>query len=131
MFNWRNKTKGIRHWHCKTCQRQYKKDFYDKDRSAYKAKVLESNEVLRKRNFLFVKRYFETHPCVGCGQTDWQLLEFDHINAANKSYDVSSMIRLKHSIEKIQEEIDKCQVLCLYCHRKKTIEQLGWYKRYE
>ena len=28
----------------------------------------------------------------------------------------------------ILEEIDKCVVRCLYCHRKRTATQFGWWK---
>ena len=36
----------------------------------------------------------------------------------SKDYNISRMIRVNGSIERIKAEIEKCEVLCANCHRK-------------
>lgn len=67
------------------------------------------------------------HTCVDCGEKEIILLEFDHISGI-KINTISSMVRIGCSIKTIEEEISKCQVRCVGCHRKKTAKQFGWNK---
>jgi hypothetical protein len=52
--------------------------------------------------------------------------DFDHLR--DKIRNVSSMTSF--SLNKIDQEIAKCQLLCCYCHVDKTIKQLGQYDEY-
>lgn len=58
--------------------------------------------------------------CVSCGTTD--NLEFDHINPLDKSLNLSGYLASKNAcqLEKVLEEVNKCQLLCQECHIKKT-----------
>lgn len=76
----------------------------------------------------YIIEYLKSHPCVKCGESEVILLDFDHTYQDNKSKSISQMICINMSLSKIQEEIGKCQVLCVSCHRRKTAKQLGWYK---
>jgi len=58
--------------------------------------------------------------CARCKSTDD--LEFDHTDASLKSYRVSTRFSLPFEI--LREELDKCQLLCVDCHRLKTREDL-------
>jgi len=51
--------------------------------------------------------------------------DFDHINPDNKIMEVSQMVSKSYSYQKINDEIKKCQMLCCYCHRRKTTKQLN------
>jgi hypothetical protein len=63
----------------------------------------------------------KTVPCKDCRiQYNPWVMEFDHINPANKKFGLSSFNVVKHSIEKIKEEIDKCEVVCSNCHKERT-----------
>lgn len=53
--------------------------------------------------------------CAVCGEKDISCLDFHHID--NKKFNISKAIN-RYSIKQIQEEIDKCVVLCANCHRK-------------
>ena len=54
--------------------------------------------------------------CVGCGTSE--NLQFDHINAATKKYNITKHLGVRD--EKLYEEVDKCQLLCHDCHKVKT-----------
>ena len=54
--------------------------------------------------------------CVICGETNHDLLEFDHINPFTKNIDVSAHLT---STQLIQNEICKLQLLCRNCHKYK------------
>lgn len=55
--------------------------------------------------------------CVDCSSKD--NLEIDHIDPHTKSFSVSEFIT--HSWAKIKPELEKCQLLCQACHRKKNL----------
>ena len=54
--------------------------------------------------------------CAHCGSTD--RLEFDHVDPALKSFDISDNMTLNNP--KVRAELDKCQLLCRPCHEAKT-----------
>lgn len=56
--------------------------------------------------------------CIRCNSTD--ALEFDHIDAQSKSFDISSMMLRQKDM--VDAEIAKCQLLCHSCHRTKSID---------
>ena len=53
--------------------------------------------------------------CVVCGSED--NLEFDHIKPSDKSFSIS---RYYGSLENIEAELKKCQLLCKQCHLETT-----------
>lgn len=72
--------------------------------------------------------------CQRCGSKD--NLEFDHIDRVLKSFDISD--NLTPSNAAVEAELQKCQLLCTDCHRKKTAEEnegfthgtmYGWMKK--
>ena len=56
------------------------------------------------------------------------VLEFDHRGEIPKLKAVSSLMRLRVPLKIIIEEINKCEVRCANCHRKKTAKRFKWYK---
>lgn len=64
--------------------------------------------------------------CNHCGLTE--NLNFDHIDAATKEFDIGQLLTAKKS--KLPAELAKCQLLCTSCHKIKTalnkdIAQIG------
>lgn len=66
--------------------------------------------------------------CVDCGETDMVVLEFDHVNPALKKFEISQAVRLGYNWDDVLEELDKCEVVCANCHKRRTSKQFGWYK---
>ncbi len=61
--------------------------------------------------------------CQKCG-TENSPFEFDHIDPVTKVMTISAMWRL--SLKRLEVELEKCQLLCVPCHKKKTCEDRGW-----
>ena len=57
--------------------------------------------------------------CVKCGTT--HNLQFDHIKRETKKYNIADRVTNDFTI--LKEELDKCQLLCVPCHLKKTAKE--------
>jgi len=67
-----------------------------------------------------VIRNFKEKPCAICGnQYEHFNMQTDHINPENKFYDTCRLKRCK--LQTLLDELEKCQVLCALCHRRKSI----------
>lgn len=114
---------------CRECRRAYDREYYKNH--------LSSPERKRRKYYLSrvrilgiyenLKNYCKDKPCEICGEDDYVVLEFDHIDPTTKVSSISNMIRDGLSWEAIKEELLKCRVLCCNCHRRHTAEQFGWY----
>ena len=52
------------------------------------------------------------------------LFDLDHIDRTTK---VNTVSKMKHAKQKdYLKELAKCQLLCVKCHRRKTVEQREW-----
>ena len=94
----------------------------------YKLKVWDNKPVCntcyyKKRDELSntVQSYMDErclNNCKFCGKIRDSVngFHFDHINMFDKNGSVGNMIWTGMNIDKIKEEIDKCQLLCISCH---------------
>lgn len=125
-FQNRKKNKDGKDSACRDCRRAADKLRYDSDPERRKA-IRQHSERARVRNINWVWQYLLQNPCVDCGEGDPILLEFDH--QGNKTRNISDMCRRGIvSLKTLQKEIEKCEVRCANCHRRKTAETLGWHK---
>lgn len=122
----RSKGKERRHSDCRECRKLYFNKIY-KERASRKKTVKEHTVNCRIRNLKLMFEYLATHPCVDCGETDPIVLEFDHVRG-DKKWNISSRACGASKWETIKEEIDKCDVRCANCHRRRTAKQLNWYR---
>lgn len=127
-FNFKIKALGLRQYQCKECTRLFVKNHYNKNRRYYLKKTQERNIELRLKTLNYQRQYLEQNPCVDCGESDVAVLEFDHIGKVSKFKAISSLIRARYSLEKIKKEINKCEVRCANCHRRKTAKDFKWFK---
>jgi len=65
--------------------------------------------------------------CVRCGESDYRVLDYDHIDPATKVDSISGLISRGSAWWRVEEELAKCQVLCSNCHRIKTFEHTSRY----
>jgi hypothetical protein len=121
-----NRYKGSsdgRQSHCRTCAAAY----YRGNAIRHKANVARRKVKAYRDVTQLVWDSLLDHPCVDCGERDPVVLEFDHVDPAQKSRAVSRLIGNNHSWSSILSEIDKCQVRCANCHRRRIASQLGYY----
>lgn len=114
--------------YCKNCQSEYNKEYYKRNRRIQIHRSRMNITRYRQRNRESVAKYLSRNPCVDCGEGDLRVLEFDHVRG-RKDGNVSALVRTGAPLERILSEIAKCDVRCANCHRRKTVEQLGWSRR--
>jgi hypothetical protein len=75
-----------------------------------------------------VKKYLEEYKrskvCTDCGISGNkfpEILDFDHIG--EKKFQIGSWRKSVLSVEKIQIEMKKCEIVCANCHRIRTVKR--------
>lgn len=72
---------------------------------------------LRKTKRAYLTDYKSEHPCIKCGEKDPACLDFHHRDPKEKAFTLSLGIA-RASLERLQKEVAKCDILCANCHRK-------------
>lgn len=125
-FGIRNKRTGRRNTRCRSCIAAASREHYRRNRESYlRRNRKRQRSASPKRSFRL--EYLGTHPCVDCGETDPVLLDFDHRDGETKVNDVARLI-WERRWQAAAEEIAKCDVRCVRCHRRKTAREFGWSK---
>ncbi len=127
-FNWRHKERGIHHTRCKYCQSQVSKQHYKDNKQSYFDRVRTREVGVIEDNQKRLANYLRRHPCIDCGQTDFRVLEFDHVRG-NKSNNIARMVGQGFSWSTIEAEIAKCEVRCANCHRIREGKKNGSWRQ--
>jgi len=94
-----------------------------------KQRYADRARAIRFRNQQYVMAYLKTHPCIVCGENDIVVLEFDHRDPSQKEDSINNACGGRFfSLKRLQEEIEKCDVLCANCHRRKTARERGYFR---
>jgi hypothetical protein len=125
-FSWRYKALGIRQKRCRTCKAIEDAGWYSRHQEEQRKRVKDRRDRMRQEAREYVLDYLMKHPCVECGEDDPQVLDFHHIGGKRNT--VSRLVADGASIERIQREIDFCEVRCANCHRRITFKDRGWFK---
>jgi hypothetical protein len=120
-FAWRRKAEGQRDSFCRPCRSAYNREHYEANRQRYIDQARISKQKLQLERTTYLIRFFDTHPCIDCGEQDPVVLEFDHLR--DKSFAIGQALTRK-SWQSI-DEIEKCEVVCANCHRRRTAERRG------
>lgn len=111
---------------CRVCSRKRLRVDYQRHKEVRKADTKVRRARARKVAQTHVLNYLTSHPCVDCGEDDLVVLEFDHLG--DKEKNVSEMLANGYGVDAIQKEIDKCEVRCCNCHRRRTSQVYGSYR---
>jgi len=110
--------------YCRSCQRNYCKKHYERLKTVHNVRRYERQQRARSVNRRFVDSYLQQHPCADCGEHDIRVLEFDHVRG--KKLDSISEMIYQASFSRLSSELQKCEVRCANCHRRKTARQFRW-----
>jgi hypothetical protein len=116
-FTFKYKSKGIRHKQCRGCWAKYRKSWYKKNRKkhiqiANKTKEKIANAIRNAKNV----------PCMDCGiQYPYYVMDFDHVKGPKK-FNLHKGTR--SGMNKVLQEIAKCEIVCANCHRQRTHSRL-------
>ncbi len=114
---------GPRHKLCRPCKREYDNAIY----ANLSPEKLERRKGLAKQrrqdNLTWLRQKKADSGCFDCGITDFRVLDFDHLPQYEKEINLGDVCRHGWSQERIQEEVDKCEVVCSNCHRIRTYER--------
>jgi hypothetical protein len=116
---------GLQHY-CKGCATSIASEWRKKNEQKHAQN--RKNAATRNQDKLW--QVLSDAECVDCKIKDPYVLQFDHKDQLTKTCNIAVMT-WNFSWERIQEEIDKCEVRCANCHQKKSAFQLGlWRSRY-
>lgn len=118
---------GIKKAYCKDCAKLYRKKYYEQNRDKAIQYAMQSNKKKKEQLQSYVYEYLKLHSCIDCGEADPTVLEFDHRDTAKKKSGICELVLNKSSLKKLKEEIDKCDIRCANCHRRKTAYQFDWW----
>lgn len=119
------KTKDGYNHICKICKRIYDNTYHenrDITKKTYK-NTKQKERILKIKTE--IKIYLSDKKCKKCGEKRIPTLDFHHIS--DKSFNISDGIKNGYSLNKIQKEIEKCEILCSNCHRMETFKTFGWF----
>ena len=97
-------------------QREYARKHYASNKKIYKDRATKRNKLQRKKNKEYTNSIKENSQCVDCGESNPLVLDFDHVRGVKFSH-ISDMVNRPYNINKIKEEIKKCEIRCANCHR--------------
>ena len=131
--------------YCKECTKTYKKEWREKNgrekedrckwsperrqkaaqaaRQQYLNNQEEYQQRARDRQNAKNKAYKEylytlKTPCIVCGEADPAVIDFHHLDPADKSFTIGAYCNARRPKEDIIKEVEKCVCLCANDHRR-------------
>lgn len=109
---------------CSKCNRElpithyHKNGFDSKGQQKYRGYCKDCANNLEKARYQKKKTFIDEQKrcCAKCGDTRVYVLDFHHKDRDEKDFTIGKI--KKGSLDLIQNEIDKCAVLCANCHRE-------------
>jgi hypothetical protein len=101
-------------WWCRDCYRAY----FRARGQLHRHQTQLARDRRRRKARALVENHLARHPCSDCGEGDLMVLEFDHLRA--KRGHIAGLIADGISLPQLRAEIDKCEVVCVNCHRIRT-----------
>lgn len=115
-FNKNKSTKDGLSNQCKECNKSNLKNHYNKNTDYYKFRNYERRNLIS--DFINSKK----NKCSKCDETHIACLDFHHL--FDKKINIAELPNSLWKMERVEEELNKCIILCSNCHRK-----LHWEER--
>lgn len=111
---------------CQDCNRAASRKYYQENREKHARITMERSRRIKRENADRLYEYLATHPCVDCGESDPIVLEFDHVRGQKRA-EISKLRHKGNSWAILEMEIQKCEVRCANCHKRKTAKERNFY----
>lgn len=121
-FNRMKRSKDGCQGSCRDCNKAYHYAHWDRHMAQVKAR----DQRLRRENRQRMVDLLRRSRCADCGERDIVVLEFDHLR--DKRWNIGAMISRNREWAQILEEIEKCEVVCANCHRRRTARRANSYR---
>ena len=107
---------------CRSCRAKYHRAHYLANKQRYVEQARARKQALSRERTQWLLTFFAEHPCLDCGESDPVVLEFDHLG--DKAFNVAQALSYRRWTT-ILAEIEKCEVVCANCHRRRTARRRG------
>ena len=87
-------------------------------REKHKEQIKQKRLAVKRAIMDYIEDFKVSAGCAVCGENYPFALDFHHLDPSEKEAGLSTIQARGWRIERVQEEIDKCIVLCANCHRK-------------
>lgn len=85
-------------------------------------KAREYNRAYIKKLRDYIRKTKEGKPCVDCGvQYPHYVMHYHHLR--DKKFGVGDFAKAGVGLQKIKEEIEKCDIICSNCHAIRTFQE--------
>lgn len=108
----------------KEAKRKARQKWFEKNKNneEFQKRQTEIKTKTKDRNREFIRSLKENRACQDCGNFfHWTAMDFDH--RGDKIISISTMSVSSYSIEKILNEVNKCDLVCSNCHRVRTYQR--------
>ena len=129
-FSFADQRRGSLNAYCRPCHAAYRHAHYLANKPDYVRRAVAQVRGRRVVNRREILRYLAGHPCVDCGNANPVALEFDHRDPKLKVKAVANMM-MSRRWPRVRAEIEKCDVRCANCHRRRTARQFKWSKAWD
>jgi formate-dependent nitrite reductase cytochrome c552 subunit len=103
---------------CAECHNTYQKAWYKRNPWSTNASSKRRKQAIRD---MIIKE--KSKPCVDCDKAyPYYVMDFDHVRG-DKKFGLGEAAVKMRSLQSIQEEIDKCDLVCANCHRERTFKR--------
>jgi len=104
---------------CRPCDQKISREYYEKNKEKQKKMIYASKKIRVEKAKEYVKNLKSSTPCMDCGIFyPHYVMDFDHQHS--KEFLISMATHDGTSLEKIKNEIEKCEIVCSNCHRIRT-----------
>lgn len=106
----------------------YQPTYYAAHKAEITRKVVDIHRRTRHARYDEMRK-IKAGACVDCGQTfPWHVMDFDHRDPKTKTADVSTLVKTYVPWPSVLAEIEKCDLVCACCHRKRTYRGYKGYR---
>lgn len=111
---------------CKLCRKgQRKGQWYDQSPEQLERMYEIRDRNKEERRAMIYTEY--SKGCADCGELDPVVLEFDHVRGEKKA-NIANLL-CSGGKETLRIELEKCDVVCANCHRRRTAKRRRWVKQ--